>query len=163
MVPEELRGKVIVDSKPKHNITSSEKLIFAVIANAVLCLLFPVAAPLFLSFFVGIAVRESGLTKYVRLIEDGFLYFATFFLGLMLGVLCDASTLLNPVVLKLLVLGMLALLLSGIGGLIGGYVIYFVRGKNFNPVIGIAEYPVFHQPLRLHKKKYIKQIRCRLF
>lgn len=138
LVPEELRGKIIVDSKPKHNITSSEKLIFAVIANAVLCLLFPVAAPLFLSFFVGISVRESGLTKYIRLIEDGFLYFATFFLGLMLGVLCDASTLLNPVVLKLLVLGMLALLLSGIGGLIGGYVIYFVRGKNFNPVIGIA-------------------------
>ncbi len=33
---------------------------------------------------------------------------------------------------------MLALLLSGIGGLIGGYVIYFVRGKNFNPVIGIV-------------------------
>ncbi|OYP28850.1 hypothetical protein CG709_06930 [Lachnotalea glycerini] len=70
--------------------------------------------------------------------EDGFLYFATFFLGLMLGVLCDASTLLNPDVLKLLVLGMVALALSGIGGIIGGYVIYFIRGKNFNPVIGIA-------------------------
>ncbi len=138
MVPKELRGKVVIDEKPKTTITSNEKLIFAVIANAVLCLLFPVAAPLFLSFFIGIAVREAGLTKYVKLIEDGFLYFATFFLGLMLGVLCDASTLLNPVVLKLLVLGMLALLLSGIGGLLGGYVVYILKGKNFNPVIGIA-------------------------
>lgn len=138
LVPERLRGITIEETKPKHNITSSQKLIFAVIANALLCLLFPVAAPLFLSFFLGIAVRETGLTKYISLIEDGFLYFATFFLGLMLGVLCDASTLLNPIVLKLLILGMVALLLSGIGGLIGGYVIYFVRGKNFNPVIGIA-------------------------
>ena len=137
-IPKELRGTVIIDRKPKHNITSNEKLIFAVIANAILCLLFPVAAPLFLSFFIGIAIRESGISKYIRLIEDGFLYFATFFLGLMLGVLCDASTLLNPVVLKLLILGMIALTLSGIGGIIGGYVIYVIRGKNFNPVVGIA-------------------------
>ena len=138
LIPKELRGTVIKDTKPKHSITSSEKLVFAVIANAVLCLLFPVAAPLFLSFFIGIAIRESGMSKYIALIEDGFLYFATFFLGLMLGVLCDASTLLNPVVLKLLVLGMIALTLSGVGGILGGYFIYFVRGKNFNPVIGIA-------------------------
>ena len=56
----------------------------------------------------------------------------------MLGVLCDASTLLDPAVLKLLVLGMLALLLSGIGGIIGGYVVYFFKRGNFNPAIGIA-------------------------
>lgn len=138
LIPKGFRSKEIVDTKPKHNISSSEKLVFAVIANAVLCLLFPVAAPLFLSFFIGVVIRESGIAKYVKLIEDGFLYFATFFLGLMLGVLCDASTLLDPIVLKLLVLGMLALLLSGIGGIIGGYFIYIIRKKNFNPVVGIA-------------------------
>ena len=50
---------------------------------------------------------------------------------LMLGVLCDASTLLNEQVLKLLILGMLALLLSGIGGIVGGYIVYlFKRGNN---------------------------------
>jgi oxaloacetate decarboxylase beta subunit len=138
LIPKGFRSKEIVDNKPKHNISSNEKLVFAVIANAVLCLLFPVAAPLFLSFFIGVVIRESGIAKYVKLIEDGFLYFATFFLGLMLGVLCDASTLLDPIVLKLLVLGMLALLLSGIGGIIGGYFIYIIRKKNFNPVVGIA-------------------------
>ncbi|MDF2877614.1 MAG: sodium ion-translocating decarboxylase, beta subunit [Clostridia bacterium] len=121
-----------------HNISSREKLIFAVIANTLLCFLFPVAAPLFLSFFIGIAVRESGLDKYAKLIEHGFLYTGTFFLGLMLGVLCEASTILNPKVLTLLVLGMLSLLISGIGGILGGYIVYFANKKNFNPVIGIA-------------------------
>jgi oxaloacetate decarboxylase beta subunit len=29
-------------------------------------------------------------------------------------------------------------LLSGIGGIIGGYIVYFITNKNFNPVIGIA-------------------------
>lgn len=139
MIPKELRGKVIVQKNKKvSNITSKEKLIFAVIANTLLCLLFPVAAPLFLSFFIGIAIRESGISQYTKLIEEVFLYTATFFLGLILGVLCDAKTILDPQVLKLLVLGMLALLLSGIGGIVGGYIVYFLSGKNFNPTIGIA-------------------------
>jgi carboxybiotin decarboxylase len=137
LIPKHLRG-IQVNVSKMHNITSQEKLVFSVIACTVLCLLFPVAAPLFLSFFLGIAVKESGLTKYSKLIEDSFLYGATFFLGLMLGVLCEASTILNPKILMLLVLGMTALLLSGIGGIIGGYIVYFMNNKNFNPVIGIA-------------------------
>ncbi|HWT75973.1 MAG TPA: sodium ion-translocating decarboxylase subunit beta [Mobilitalea sp.] len=139
MIPKELRGKVIVAKNKKvERITSKEKLVFAVIANVLLCLLFPVAAPLFLSFFIGIAIRESGIDKYIKLIEEVFLYGATFFLGLMLGVLCDAQTILNPKILILLLLGMLALLLSGIGGIIGGYLVYFFTKGNFNPVVGIA-------------------------
>lgn len=160
LIPKELRGIVVVSKRPKHNITSTEKLVFAVIANAVLCLLFPVAAPLFLSFFIGIVIRESALTKYIKLIEEGFLYIATFFLGLMLGVLCDASTILNPVVLKLLVLGMVALALSGIGGIIGGYVIYLIKGKNFNPVIGIAGVSCVPSTAKVAQKEVHKVNKC---
>jgi oxaloacetate decarboxylase beta subunit len=46
--------------------------------------------------------------------------------------------LLDPVVLKLLLLGCLALLLSGIGGIIGGYALYFWYKGKYNPMIGIA-------------------------
>lgn len=137
MVPKHLRGKSVTVTK-MHNVKPKEKLTFAVVACAVLCLLFPVAAPLFFSFFLGIAVRETGITKYIKLLEDTFLYGATFFLGLMLGVLCEASTIFNPKILLLLLLGMLALLLSGIGGIIGGYIVYGINKKNFNPIIGIA-------------------------
>ena len=38
----------------------------------------------------------------------------------------------------LLVLGITALLLSGIGGILGGYLVYFATGRKYNPVIGIA-------------------------
>lgn len=138
LIPKSKRGKVIVREKRPSRISPKEKIVFAVITNAVLCLLFPVAAPLFLSFFIGIVIRETGIGAYIKLVGDGFLYFATFFLGLMLGVLCDASTLLNEKVFKLLILGMLALLISGIGGIVGGYVVYFFKKGNFNPTIGIA-------------------------
>lgn len=139
LIPKELRGIAIKPPKvPQKTITKKQKLTFAIVTNTVLCLLFPVAAPLFLSFFLGVVIREVGLDKYVKLIENGFLYGGTFFLGLLLGVLCEASTLLNPKVLILLVLGMIALLLSAIGGIIGGYIVYFISKKNFNPTIGIA-------------------------
>ena len=58
--------------------------------------------------------------------------------GVLLGVLCDAHLLLDPKILKLLVLGIVALLLSGIGGIMGGYIMYFIKKGNYNPVIGIA-------------------------
>ena len=73
-----------------------------------------------------------------NLLGETFLYGATFFLGLTLGVLCEANTLLDPTVLKLLLLGILALLISALGGILGGYVLYFATGKKFNPMIGIA-------------------------
>lgn len=136
-IPKDIRGTAVKLSK-KTGITSGEKLAFDVIACVVLCLLLPVASPLFMSFFLGNAIKESGIVKYTKMLEDVVLYWSTFFLGLLLGVLCDASTIMNPRVLPILILGIVALTLSGIGGIIGGYLVYWVNGKNFNPTIGIA-------------------------
>ena len=137
LIPKKLRG-INMAADPGPKIKSSQKLIFAVVTCTLLSLLFPVAAPLFFSLFVGVAVRESGLESFTNLLSETFLYGATFFLGLTLGVLCEANTLLEPTVLKLLVLGMLALLISALGGILGGYVLYYATGKKFNPMIGIA-------------------------
>ena len=137
LIPKELRGiEMDIDSLP--HFSAGDKLAFAVVCCTVLCLLFPAAAPLFLSFFVGVAVKEAGIKKYIEFFEGTVLYGSTFFLGLMLGVLVQADIILDPKVLPLLILGVLALLFSGIGGLIGGLLIYkFNKGK-YNPVIGIA-------------------------
>lgn len=138
LVPKKIRGITHEPKKKIRRVTSGQKMAFAVVACTFLCLLFPVAAPLFLSLFVGVAIRESGLTHLIEFIGGPLLYGSTFFLGLLLGVLCEAHLILNPKVLPLLLLGILALLLSGIGGLIGGYIMYFATGKKFNPVAGIA-------------------------
>ena len=137
LVPEHIRG-LKMPPEPVREISSGQKIVFCVVACTLLCLLFPVAAPLFLSLFVGVVIRESKLRNYTELFTGPLLYGATFFLGLLLGVLCEANTILNPEVLILLVLGVLALTISGLGGLAGGYILYFASGKKYNPVIGIA-------------------------
>ncbi|RME70185.1 MAG: Na+-translocating decarboxylase subunit beta, partial [Verrucomicrobia bacterium] len=110
----------------------------AAVTCVVLSFLLPVAAPLIFSLFLGIVIRESGIKPFQELISGPLLYLSTLFLGLMLGVLCDANTIMDPKVLPLLLLGSLALLFSGIGGIIGGYVMYFVSRGKVNPVVGIA-------------------------
>ena len=139
LVPKRLRAiKMVPSTKPVKPVSSNQKLAFSVIICVVLCLLFPVASPLFFSLFIGVAVRESGLKHIAEFISGPLLYGSTFFLGLLLGILCEAHLILNPKILMLLILGIIALLLSGIGGIMGGYIMYFITGKNFNPVIGIA-------------------------
>lgn len=139
LVPQRLRAiKMKAPQKTLKQYSPATKITFAVLMCVILCLLFPVAAPLFFSLFIGVIIKESGLKHVCDFISGPMLYGSTFFLGILLGILCDAHTLLDPTVLKLLVLGILALLISGIGGILGGYIMYFIKRGDFNPVIGIA-------------------------
>lgn len=139
LIPKKYRGIDMYVDVPE--VSQRSKFIFIVVSCLVLCLLLPVAAPLIFSFFIGMAVKEAEIGKYTELLEEGLSYFATFFLGVLLGALCEASTILNPTVLVILLLGILALAVSAVGGLLGGWLMYFIhkrKGEEFNPVIGIA-------------------------
>lgn len=139
LIPKKYRGIDMYVDVPE--VSQHSKFIFIVVSCLVLCLLLPVAAPLIFSFFIGMAVKEAEIGKYTELLEEGLSYFATFFLGVLLGALCEASTILNPTVLVILLLGILALAVSAVGGLLGGWLMYFIhkrKGEEFNPVIGIA-------------------------
>lgn len=138
-IPKKYRGIDMYVDVPE--VSQKSKFIFIVTINFVLCLLLPVASPLIFSFFIGMAVKEAKINRYTELLENGMSYFATFFLGVILGVLCEASTILNPTVLVILVLGILALAVSAVGGLLGGLLMYWIhkrKGQDFNPTIGIA-------------------------
>ncbi len=138
LIPKRLRALPMFPPKNQREYTSFEKMIVAAISCVVLSFILPVAAPLIFSLFLGIVIRESGLKAFQDLISGPVLYCSTLFLGLMLGILCDANTIMDPKIFPLLLLGCTALLLSGIGGILGGYLMYFLSGKKVNPVVGIA-------------------------
>ena len=135
LVPKKYRG--IEVEIVYLGIGRKQKFVFIIVTCAILCLLLPVAAPLLMSFFLGLAVKEAEIEVYNKLLNETLLYASTLFLGLLLGVLCDAQTIMNPKVAILLVLGILALAISAAGGLLGGWLVYLAT-KNYNPVIGIA-------------------------
>jgi sodium ion-translocating decarboxylase beta subunit len=137
LIPKKIQGTVMnFSSIPR--ISKTEKIAFTIVATIILCLLFPVAAPLFASFFVGVAIKESNLPRHLEFLSGPLLYGSTFFLGFVLGALLSADIILDAMVGKLLILGMLSLLLSGLGGLAGGMIAYKLSKGKINPLIGIA-------------------------
>ena len=137
LVPKKVQGTPMdLGSIPRINRT--EKLVFTIVATAVLCILFPVAAPLFASFFIGVAIKEGNVPKHLEFLSGPLLYGSTFFLGFVLGALLTADTILSGQVWKLLILGCLSLVLSGLGGLAGGLIAYKISKGKINPLIGIA-------------------------
>jgi carboxybiotin decarboxylase len=137
LVPKKIQGTPMdLASIPK--ISRTEKLTFTIVATAVLCILFPVAAPLFASFFIGVAIKEGNVPKHLEFLSGPLLYGSTFFLGFVLGALLSADVILSGEVWKLLILGCLSLLLSGLGGLAGGMIAYKITNGKINPLIGVA-------------------------
>jgi carboxybiotin decarboxylase len=137
MIPKELRG-IRMNLRDIPQVSSTQKLAFSIAASLVLSLLFPVAAPLFASFFLGVAIKEMDITRIKEFLEGPLLYGSTFLLGLVLGALFSVDIISNPIVLKLLILGIISLLFSGIGGLVGGLIYYKISKGKVNPLIGIA-------------------------
>ncbi len=137
IIPKHMRATEM-DFRTIPKVSPTVKFTFAVVVGSALSLLFPVAAPLFVSFFLGLAVKEAGITRYVEFLSGPLLYGATFFLGFTLGALLGVDIILNPKVLLLLGLGMLALTLSGVGGIIGALIYRKISKEPFNPLIGLA-------------------------
>lgn len=136
MIPKKLRA-IHMDPSEIRNVPSSEKFAFAIVAGVILCLIFPVAAPLFACFFFGVAVKESNIARF-REFLDILLSGATLFLGFTLGALLSVTVVMDHRVFLILILGMVALLLSGIGGIIAGLIACKLSGGKINPLIGIA-------------------------
>ncbi len=137
IIPKHMRATEM-DVRSIPQVSSTTKFAFAAIGAGVLCLLFPVAAPLFSCFFLGLAIKEANITKLVEFLSGPLLYGSTFFLGFTLGTLLGVDVIMNSKVLLLLALGLLALLLSGLGGIVGGLIYRKISKDPFNPVIGIA-------------------------
>ncbi|MDH8222645.1 sodium ion-translocating decarboxylase subunit beta, partial [Klebsiella pneumoniae] len=68
LVPKKYRGMEVEIDYP--TVSKKAKFIFTVCACLLLCLLLPVAAPLILSFFLGIAIKEAEIEPFQKLLES---------------------------------------------------------------------------------------------
>jgi len=137
MVPKSMRAVAMTDFYVKK-VSSGEKIAFSIVTGTVLCLLFPVASPLFASFFLGVIIRESKISRFINVSDDVILSGSTLFLGFTLGCLLSADIVVDEKMFKLIILGFIALFLSGIGGILGGLIAYKVSNGRINPVLGVA-------------------------
>ncbi len=137
IIPRRLRA-IEMDWRTIPQVSAGKKFAFCVATFTLLAFLFPVATPLFASFFLGLTIKEAGITRMVEFLSGPLLYGSTLILGFTLGALLGVDVIFNPKVGLLLVMGIIALVISGLGGIAGGLLYGKITKKPFNPLLGLA-------------------------
>ncbi|MBS5150443.1 MAG: sodium ion-translocating decarboxylase subunit beta [Butyricicoccus pullicaecorum] len=122
-----------------RKVSKAEKITFPIIVALFVILLLPETAPLIGMLMLGNLFRECGVVERLSdTAQNALINIVTIFLGLSVGCKATADTFLRKETLMIIGLGLLAFLLSTVGGLLCGKVMYYLTGGKINPLIGSA-------------------------
>ena len=120
-------------------VSKTEKIVFPIVVSIFVILLLPETAPLIGMLMLGNLFRECGVTDRLSdTAQKAMVNIVTIFLGLSVGCKATASTFLTWDTIKIIILGLLAFMLSTVGGLLFGKVMCKLSGGKINPLIGSA-------------------------
>jgi len=120
-------------------VSKAEKIIFPIAVTIVVVLLIPDTAPLIGMLMLGNLFRECGVTERLSdIAQNGLMNIVTIPLGLSVGFKASADKFLTLETLSIVLLGLCAFLLSTMGGLLLGKILYYATGGKINPLIGSA-------------------------
>ncbi|MBS5144277.1 MAG: sodium ion-translocating decarboxylase subunit beta [Butyricicoccus pullicaecorum] len=122
-----------------RKVSKAEKIAFPIIVALFVILLLPETAPLIGMLMLGNLFRECGVVERLSdTAQNALINIVTIFLGLSVGCKATADTFLRKETLMIIGLGLLAFLLSTVGGLLCGKLMYYLSGGKINPLIGSA-------------------------
>lgn len=134
-------------------VSKLEKIIFPIMVIIIVCLLLPDAAPLIGFLMFGNLLNVSGVTERLsKTAQNGLVNVITIFLGVSVGATADAQTFLDWSTLKIIALGLVAFMLSTIGGILGGKIMCRLSGGKINPLIGSAGVSAVPMAARVSQK-----------
>lgn len=125
--------------KQLRQVSKTEKILFPIIAVIVISVLVPPAAPLMAMLMLGNLFRESGVVGRLNDVsQNALLNIVTVFLGIAVGATMNANTFLNPKVLFIFVLGLVAFAAATATGIIFAKFMNLFLKEKINPLIGAA-------------------------
>ena len=120
-------------------VSKTEKIIFPIVVTVFVALLLPDTAALIGCLMLGNLFKETGLTDRLSdTVQNALMNIVTIMLSTAVGATMVGSTFLTGNTLKIVVLGVCAFILSTVGGLLGGQVMYWATKGKVNPLIGSA-------------------------
>lgn len=120
-------------------VSKTEKIVFPIAVTIFVVLLIPETAPLLGMLMLGNLFRECGVTERLSdIAQNGLMNIVTIPLGLSVGYKAVYYKFLTGETIKIIILGLAAFMLSTLGGLLLGKVLYYVTGGKINPLIGSA-------------------------
>ena len=128
-----------IQMPPLEQVSKLEKILFPLVVTFIVALLLPDAAQLVGCLMFGNLLNVCGVTdRLSQTAQNGLINVVTIFLGISVGATATAENFLKLETLYIVGLGLVAFMLSTIGGLLGGKIMCKLSGGKINPLIGSA-------------------------
>ena len=122
-----------------RNVSKTEKIIFPILVTVFVALLLPDTAPLIGCLMFRNLMKETGATDRLSdTMQNSLMNTVTILLSTAVGATMTGANFLNVQTLSIVALGVVAFILSTVGGLLGGLVMCKLTRGKVNPLIGSA-------------------------
>lgn len=158
------RERTIRMEMVQGTISKNTRILFPIVVTLVTGLIAPKGLPLMGMIMLGNFLKESGVvSRLTSASENEIANVVTLFLGLAIGGTMEGHAFLKTQTLAIFALGLLAICLDTVAGVLFGKLMCFLSGGKINPLIGaagISAYPmaarvVQHQGNLYDKKNYL--------
>src|SRR5512136_1201368 len=135
-------------------VSKTTKLLFPLVITVLGGLIAPMGLPLLATIMLGNLMRESGVvSRLTGAAENEIANIVTLLLGISIGATMSGPVFVQPTTLIVLVLGLLAICLDTVFGVLFGKILYVLTGGKVNPLIGAAGISAFPMSARVVQKE----------
>jgi len=143
---------------PAKSVSRSMKIVFPIVVTVVTCLIAPMGTPLMGMLMLGNLMKESGVVpRLTKASENEIANIVTLLLGLSIGATMDGAAFLRGQTLLILGLGLVAICLDTVMGVLFGKLMCWLTGGKINPLIGaagISAYPMAARVVQSEGRRY---------
>ena len=137
-----------------RRVSQAEKVIFPVMVTIVVALIVPDALVLIGCLMFGNLLNVSGVTgRLSDTAQNALMNIVTIFLGISVGATAVAENFLSGKTLLIIVLGLVAFMISTVGGLLTAKIMNKLSGGTINPLIGSAGVSAVPMAARVAQKE----------
>lgn len=138
----------------KKTVSKTTALLFPIVITIVGGLIAPKGLPLLATIMLGNFMKESGaVQRLTKASENEIANIVTLLLGISIGATMDGRVFVQPTTIIVLILGLLAICLDTVCGVIFGKILYLLTGGKINPLIGAAGISAFPMSARVVQKE----------
>ena len=136
-----------------RQVSKTEKIIFPLLVTMVVGLIVPDALPLIGCLMFGNLLNVCGVTdRLSKTVQNELMNIVTVFLGITVGATASADNFLKLQTLLIIACGLVAFIISTIGGLLTAKVMNWLSGGKINPLIGSAGVSAVPMAARVSQK-----------
>ncbi len=143
---------------PAQSVSKNLKIMFPIMVTIVTCLIAPMGTPLMGMLMLGNLMKESGVVaRLTKASENELANIVTLLLGLSIGATMEGGAFLKAQTLLILALGLLAICLDTVMGVLFGKLMCFLTNGKVNPLLGaagISAYPMAARVVQTEGRRY---------